>query len=386
METEYSQANSTKNESKLMYSYEGIIPGIPKSQIDKDVFKIFGEAFCDYEERISCEKLQENALTKRKDLYIEIKSPVRVKPSGFSFSYFQYNIETYPIGYCVVRKLSDIELLYETLPKFNKAKFNPLLTKFPIGLADDSDKKLLFLKYYLNSLIEDDYYKSLPIVYEFLTLPQSEWDKKAKNYQKMKEITKIDKMPSLTGYFDIKISSEDDFRASKIKEDIKKKDEIYIKLNDNMDELFPIMEKMSVCLKNISQNLLNLKNMYGDGKKPTEVLSNCFQHLNLIIKTWGEDYIKQKNFLKNQFKYFFKYMSKELNSYIKNFEDFEDIKEEYKKKFVKYQKNQSSSKDEENVNTLFVIANSPIIIETKHFLEKLERSEKPDMAAVSVTL
>ena len=43
-------------------------------------------------------------------------------------------------------------------------------------------------------------------------------------------------------------------------------------------------------------------------------------------------------------------MSKEVNSYMKNFEDFEDIKEEYKKKFVKFQKNQSSSKDEENVN------------------------------------
>ena len=92
-------------------------------------------------------------------------------------------------------------------------------------------------------------------------------------------------MPSITGYFDIKISNEDDFKAMKIKEDIKKKDEIYTKLNDNLDELFPIMDKMSVCLKNISQNLLNLKNIYGDGNKSTEVLSNCFQHLYLIIKT-----------------------------------------------------------------------------------------------------
>ena len=123
------------------------------------------------------------------------------------------------------------------------------------------------------------------------------------------------------------------------------------KLNEKMDELFPIMEKISVCLKNISQNLLNLKNIYGDGHKCNEALSYCYQQLYLIIKTWGEDYIKQKNFLKNQFKYFFKFISKETYSFLKNFENYEETKEEYKKKFIKFQKMQSpTSKDQENLN------------------------------------
>ena len=92
--------------SKLEVSIEGIIPGIPKSQADKDVFKIFGEAFTDYEEKINCYKLSENELSKRKDLSVEILSPVKIKPNGLSFSYFQYTIKTNPIGYSVLRKLS----------------------------------------------------------------------------------------------------------------------------------------------------------------------------------------------------------------------------------------------------------------------------------------
>ena len=338
--------NDLQNQFEI--SIEGIIQGKPRARTDNsDVFKVFGDAIQDYEQIINCQKLPENDLTKIKDLYIEIGTPVKIKPGGLSFSYYQYTIKTNPIGYSVVRKLSDFELLFESLPKFNSGKFNPLLPKFPMSLADDSDKKLLFLRYYLNSLVEDDYYKSLPIVISFLSLPQSEWDKVAKKFQKMKEITNIENIYNLEGFHDIKITYDNDFRAMKIKEDIKMKEEYYEKLNDNLDELFPIMEKMSLCFKNISQDLLNLKNIYADGKKCTELISGCFHQLYLVIKTWGEDYIKQKNFLKNEFKYFLKYISKERSSFLKNLENYEDIKEKYKKKFMKYQKLQSPSTKEE---------------------------------------
>ena len=338
------------NQNSLVFSIEGIIPGIPKSRIDKDIFKIFGEAISNYEEIMNCEKLKENELTEREDLLIEIETPMKINPGGICFSYYQYTIKTNPIGYNVIRKLSDIELLYEIIPNYNKTKFNPLLPKFQLGLNDDSEKKLLFLRFYLNSLVEDPYYRSLPIVFDFFSLPQEEWNKKSKEYKKKKEIKDLERMVNLEGSHNIKISNEEDFKAMRIKDNIKIKDEAYNKLNDDMDELLPIMEKMSVCLKNISQDLLNLKNIYSDGNKSTEILGNCFQHLNLIIKEWGENYIKQKNFLKNEFKYFFKYINKELNSFIKNIELYEDAKEEYEKKFMKFQKMSSpEEKVEENI-------------------------------------
>ena len=338
------------NQNSLVFSIEGIIPGIPKSKIDKDVFKIFGEAISNYEEIMNCEKLKENELSEREDLYIEIETPMKVNPGGICFSYYQYTIKTNPIGYNVIRKLSDIELLYEIIPNYNKTKFNPLLPKFQLGLNDDSEKKLLFLRFYLNSLVEDIYYRSLPIVFDFLSLPQNEWNKKSKEYKKKKEIKDLEKMVNIEGSHYIKISNEEDFQAMRIKDNIKIKEEDYNKLNDDMDELLPLMEKMTVCLKNISQDLLNLKNIYHDGNKSNELLGNCFQQLNLIIKEWGENYIKQKNFLKNEFKYFFKYMNKELNSFTKNIELYENAKEEYEKKFMKFQKMPSpEEKDEEKI-------------------------------------
>ena len=342
--------SNDKYPDKFEISIEGIIPGIPKSQSDKQIFKIFGEAFTDYEERIKCKILDDNDLTKRNDLTIEINSPLKIKPSGLSFSYFQYTIITNPIGYSVVRKLSDFELLYEIIPKYNKGKFNPLLTKFPINLSDDSEKKVLFLKFYLNAIVEDAYYRSLPIVLDFLSLPQGEWDRRAKKYEKMKDITNVENMFDIKDYYDIKISNGDDFKAMNLKEEIKKKEEAFKKLIEDIDKLFPIMDNMSLCLKNISQGLLNLKNVYIDGNKFTEPLSNAFQQLYLIIKTWGENYIKQSNFLKKEFKYFFKYMNKEINSFSKNYELYEDTKDEYRKKFEKFQKMPSpSSKDQENI-------------------------------------
>ena len=338
------------NQNSLEFSIEGIIPGIPKNKIDKDIFKIFGEAISNYEEIMNCEKLKENELTEREDLFIEIETPMKINPGGICFSYYQYTIKTNPIGYNVIRKLSDIELLYEIIPNYNKTKFNPLLPKFQLGLNDDSEKKLLFLRFYLNSLVEDPYYRSLPIVFDFFSLPQNEWNKKSKEYKKKKEIKDLEKMVNIEGSHYIKISNEEDFQAMRIKDNIKIKDEAYNKLNDDMDELLPIMEKMSVCLKNISQDLLNLKNIYYDGNKSTEILGNCFEQLNLIIKEWGENYIKQKNYLKNEFKYFFKYINKELNSFLKNIELYENVKEEYEKKFMKFQKMPSpEEKDEENI-------------------------------------
>ena len=328
------QRHSTKSmeTQKLDYIFEGIIPGTPKPRRDK---AIFGKQFDNYEKKINCIKIAENELTKRKDLFVKI-----------TFSQSQYTVETSPLGYSVIRKLSDFEILYKTIPKFNYFKFNPLLPKFPSNLDDNSEEKVLFLNYYLNALIEDSYYRSLPIVFNFINLPQIEWDKRVRTYQKVKEITEINKIFNIEDYFNIKINDKNVSNAMKIKDDIKKTEEIYKKLNDNWDELFPIMEKMSICLKKISENYAQLKNIYNKSDKCNEALSNCFQQLCKIFNNWSDNYIKQKNLLKIQFKYFFKYINIETNSFLKNIENYENKKDEYLKVFKKY-KGSHTSRDRE---------------------------------------
>ena len=148
-----------------------------------------------------------------------ITNPIKVNKGLFSSSYYQYTVETHPVGYNVIRKVTDFTFLYETLPLFNCAVFNPILPHFEFGLKDDSPKKMLYIQNYMNSLVENKFFRTLQIVYEFLTVPQSDWNQKRIGYSKMKTLP-ISKMPTLEGKLVININKEEDSKALKLKDEI----------------------------------------------------------------------------------------------------------------------------------------------------------------------
>lgn len=315
----------------------GIIPGTGTSDTDKLIFQIFGNEFDNYEIRLESTKLESNELTKKSDLYVNISNPIKMKHT------FHYSVKTKPIGYDVMRSIDDFKFLFEHLHIYHKGAFIPLLPKFPFGLSDDSEKKILYFRFFMNSIIENEYFRSLPIVLDFLSKPLEEWNKlKKKVYDKEKENKEIHQMPSLDGFYDLKINSDDCYFVTKIQEKINSKEEAYIKFNKAMDELFPVMDKMGGCLKNISAALLELKNQNNDA----ENLSGCFQQLFVTIKNWGEDYLKQKNYLKNELKYFFKYMNKENISFKNNLKNYKTALDDYQGKFKNLQKNTGYSEKE----------------------------------------
>ena len=171
---------------------------------DKDTFP--KEPFEEYEQIIKTVKLEENDITNNNNLYILITSPVKINPGFFSSSYYQYTVQTNPLGYKVIRKLSDFMFLNEIIPLFNSYSFNPSLPSFEFGLKDDSPKKMLYIQNYMNSLVENKYFRSLPIIFEFLTLPQNEWNKKrVEKYNKMKSLS-LNEIPTLEGEFHILIN------------------------------------------------------------------------------------------------------------------------------------------------------------------------------------
>ena len=60
---------------------------------------------------------------------------------------------------------------------------------FEYGLKDDSPKKMLLIQNYMNSLLENEYFRALPIILEFLSLKQEDWNKKRiEKYNKMKPL------------------------------------------------------------------------------------------------------------------------------------------------------------------------------------------------------
>ena len=299
-----------------------------------------GDAFQEYNETINCVKLEPNEITDKEDLSIIVSNPVKKKEKVFSFSYYIYNVKTNPVNYSVERRLTDFEFIHQKLPLLNPGVFNPLLPDFPIGLKDDSPKKLLYLQEYMNSLIEIKYFRSLPIIYEFLTLPLDKWRKiKNEKYDKIKQLKQYENIQNLQGSLLIKIDKQSDDKATKIKDDISQKEDIFKDINSDFDSLLENFKKISEVLYSLSNSFKKLSKKYVEN----EVLSKIFNRLDLLFNKWNKDYMRQNFFFKNEIKYFFKFMLKENQSFEKNYDSFKSARDDYKKYFDKMRKNNNPS-------------------------------------------
>ena len=295
-----------------------------------------------YKKSIKCEKLEENLITNRDDLYITISDPERIKLGFFSIAYYQYTVKTFPLNFNVLRKLSDFTFLSQKLPLIHPLVYTPELPTFSFGVRDDSEEKMRFLQNYLNLLIENKFFRSLPIVYDFITLPQNDWNNKVKNnYSKIKLAEQFNLMPNFEGKYKFKITQEDEKKASNIKNDIDIKNEVYNDIDLNFEELLINYDRITLNMKKIALGFNELRKKYRN-----ELLNKSYEFLASLFKTWCEDYILQKNIIRDEMKYFFLFISKELNTFLKNFDDYKLARNDYKKTFDKFKKAKNPTKED----------------------------------------
>ena len=301
------------------------------------------DPFENYQKVVPCQKLEKNELTYREDLYVTITEPVKINPGFFSFSYFQYTVKTYPLNYCVLRKVSDFSFLNQKLPLIHPAMYTPSLPHFAYGLKDDSPKKILYIQNYMNLLIENRFFRTLPIVYDFLTLPQPDWNKKIKSkYNKINEAMGFDSMPNLEGKYLIKITKADEEKANKIKAEINLKNEALVNLNSTLDELLAIIDKVSLCFKNVGLSFEQLQKRNNKNK----VLNKGYENLSNLFKSWSKDYLTEKEFIRDEIKYYFKFINKEYTTFLKYFENYRMAHDHYKKTFERLKKAKNPSKED----------------------------------------
>ena len=332
------------------------IPFKPKINIHSDISRstmqslenqinspVNSDAFDDYQKIIPCQKLEKNELTYREDLYVTISEPVKVNPGFFSFSYYQYTVKTYPLNYAVLRKVSDFSFLNQKLPLIHPAMYTPSLPHFSYGLKDDSPKKMLYIQNYMNLLIENRFFRTLPIVYDFLTLPQPDWNKKVKSkYRKINEVMGFDTMPNLEGKYLIKITKADEDKARKIKPEINSKNEALVNLNSTLDELINIIDKVSLCFKNVGLSFQEMQKRNANNK----VLNKGYEHLSTLFKSWSQDYLTEKEFIRDEIKYYFKFINKEYITFLKYYETYRMAHDHYKKTFEKMKKAKNNTKED----------------------------------------
>ena len=270
---------------------------------------------------IKCQKLDKNELTDKNELVVVISSPTTIKKNKF-LKTIQYTIETNPVGFKATRNLNDFEYLYEKIHLINPKVFNPIL---PLEKKDFAGT-VYILNYYINTLIKSAYFRSLPIVYDFLTLSFEDWERtKIQKYDKIKELCPI--------------------KNSKIRININNRAEAFNKFNNAINELINMVEKMSTIILNLSESLCDLKNKHMDNK----ISMNYLAHLEIMTKEWGEGYITQKNYLNDYLKYIFKYMDKENNAFIKYYDNLKKDYDDLKSKMDKMKKYTNLSEKDKKI-------------------------------------
>ena len=321
---------------------------------------------------ITCLKLEENEITDRDDLKITVTSPEIIKGSLFS-SYCQYAVHTFPLSFSTKRKLSDFEFIHEILPYYNNTTFNPTLPPAHYGLKDDSHKKVLYLNFFINSIIKNRYYRSLPLIFDFVSLSQEEWNNKRKSvYKNVKPIKEVKKMVNLAGKFNIEINNKNTNLALKIKDEIRYRSDAYDKLNTTFDEIILEFQKLGDLFNHLSEVCNELKSTY----KESKVFSDVYSRLGKITNTWGKNYIEQKEFFIDNLKYFFKYIDKENNDFLNNYNVFKLSYDSYKTKFEKLKKSQvQTDKEKQELKVLAVNYGFNLSCLLKEYTELLKRHE-----------
>ena len=298
------------------------------------------------ESKIECLKLKENEITKREDLYIELRLPSKSKSNMFTSS-TEFIIETKKLGWKTTRKISDFEFLNQKLNLINPEIFNPL---FYINKSNSIDAIMTdatkYLQIYINSLIQNSYFRTLPIVYDFITLTPEEWGKiKVTEYEIIKEPNQRSQIPNLEGCFNIKIEKEDLKNCLKIKNELELKNKSFSKFNNYIEDLLKAYDKIGLILKDMSESVKEVISAYINDADMTNLLA----HLEVIGKIWEESYASKKSFINNEIKYFFKYMNKENNAFLKYYNNFKKNTDLLKSKYIKAINIENPSQKDKNI-------------------------------------
>ena len=334
-EKELEKLQKRKNESEHIEKHSNLHEEVDNKENINDDMNNSNEEDEKDNNIIKCIKLDENEITNRDDLYIEIKLLEKDKKNVITYE-SEFELETKPIGFKTTKKISDFEYLFNKIPLINPEIFNPYLFIHKSQNKDQlSNDTIIYLNYYMNILIQSRYFRTLPLVYEFITKEEEEWEKlKIEKYDKIKKINERQDIPNLEGFFTLSMDVGDDEKCLQIYDELNQKNESFIKLNNTIDDLLKSFGTIHQVLENMSKAFAELKNRYHSSPDNT----NLFAHLEIITKVWAEGYNKQKKFLNDEFRNFFIYMNKENNSFIKYYNNFKIIYNIFKNKFKKISK------------------------------------------------
>ena len=369
----------SKKEEKINYSEiinELITPSKPKEKAkeEKEEKEDPSSPFNKFCEIIDCRKFDETKISNTENLEITIKNLEQVKTGFLSLnSYYKFTMETPSMNFSTERKVSDLEWLNKKLIELYPGK---IISNFPQISKENTKKKLIYLNLYINSLAENNFVRQSQIFFDFLSLSQKDFNKKKNDvYDKLKTPEKIFHFFSEDGKITLKFSKENVKKINLINNDVNKKTNAFEKLhsclnslNNNFNVLIKNFDDLSVCFKNLG-NVFDEKVFCENNS-----FKKGFEILEKLAKNFSKGFEFEKNFFKNDLKYFFQFMKKEISDVNKIYDEFKITKECYVEQFNKVNKlatpNEKENKQLLDFKTLFAFRCESLLNEYEKLIER----------------
>ena len=276
----------------------------------------YGIVTNNYEETKS---LDNTPLGAEENAIIQVTSPEKIEGGFFSKSYVTYLITTNPLNLKVRRRYSDFEWfrqMLQNLYNYNVIPSTPKKSKIGIDKFGDPflQKRMRTLEKFLNYALKNPVLKSSQILYDFISIEKdADFQKKKKEYEKIKPSTNINDFQMPNGSANVQLSSKKMILFENIKDNINLNETLLTKLNDNLKALKLQLDNLCTKVDEIVQNWDDLRQnsvKYFDGDE----IAKTYEYMHNLFKNWSDCLKSHGNLIHIDIREHFKYTKNNFRS------------------------------------------------------------------------
>ena len=250
---------------------------------------------------------------------IQVGFPEKVEGGFFSKSYVTYLVTTFPLNIKVRRRYSDFDWLRQMLTNLyigNVIPTTPRKNKIGSDKFGDAflQKRMRTLEKFLNSLLMNPVIKYSQLFYDFISIEnEADFNKKKKEYEKMKPPQTINENQTLIGRINIEVKKEKEIFFENIKDNINFNEGLLTKLNENFKLLKQQIENITQKIDEIAQNwneLCKTSTKYFDG----DDIIQTYEHMSKLFTNWSDALKRHNNVIHIDIREYFKYVKNTFKS------------------------------------------------------------------------
>ena len=284
------------------------------------------------ERTIECRKLEKSALNDKK-ITITIKNPKEMDGGVFGKNYVLYEVQTEPLGWIVLRRFSDFDLLRTLLAKyFPSYNIPPLPNKKMGNRRFDLDfimKRMKFLNLFINNVVQSEDFKASEILTAFLSYTdRGKFESKFKEYQSQIPSSYVEDYKTLEGKVIISHDQGNEKYFTNINKYFRLQGQIFQKLNLSLKNFYNSMNQVCANLEDVHK-YFEIMHVLNTRVLMKQTITKSFEELGFFFDNWKKVLIKQKELVKNHMKDFYKYVNFEGRAYTELIDRREELKNKY---------------------------------------------------------